>query len=314
MIARHGSIGFLAALLLGSIAGADAPAGRMPTWRLLEKLLAQEDALPERPGAATEKPIPTERSFLFDEVLALEPAALLSGAAYVAVRNPASPDADEAALAAHGRRVNEELQAVFEYYPLIAKSPADFRLLTDAIRSGKQALALRHFLLRQCVPTDTPSSALSRYVRDNLADGAPTLQDDLMALVQNPTEDSLLQGTAIAVLGALVSDGFTWIIANDKEAMAHVQKTGAPVEVRVVLDAPDTIPLEKRSIVRLEQQRQRAGVIAGVFASIVRDESRPPALCALAESGAAALTQAYPLPTPLELPPSPPPLPAPLEN
>lgn len=314
MNAGHGWIGILAALLLAGAAGSETPKERMPTWRILEKLLAQDDVLPEHPGEAIRKPIPTERTFLFDEVLALEPEALLRGAAYVALRNPAPSNADEATRAAHGRRVNEELQAVFEYYPLIATSTEDFRLLADAIRSGKQPLALRRFLLRQCAPTNRMSTSLGRYLQDHLADGAPPLQDDLMALVQNPTEDGELQGIAIPLLNTLVSDGFAWILAQDKEAAAHAKKTDARVEIRAVLDAPDTIPLEKKSRVRLEQQRQRAGVIAGVLASIMRDESRSPTLRALAESAATELAQAYPLPAPMELPPPPPPVPAPLEN
>lgn len=314
MKACHGWTGMLATLLLAIAAGSETPTERAPTWRVLEKLLAQEDVLPEHRDEATGKPIPTERSFLFDDVLALEPAALLRGAAYASLRNPAPMDADAIALAAHGRRVEEELRAVFEYYPLIAVTTDDFLLLTEAVRSGKQPLALRRFLLRQCAPEDEPTSALSRYLRDHLADGAPTLQEDLTTLLQNPTEDEALQEIAIPLVNALVSNGFAWTLARDKEAAAHAKKTGSPIKIRAVLDAPGTIPLEKITNVRLEQQRQRAGVIAGVLASIARDESRPPTLRTLAESVATTLNQAYPLPAPMELPPPPPPGPAPLEN
>ena len=135
-----------------------------------------------------------------------------------------------------------------------------------------------------------------------------------MTLLQNPTEDGALQAIAVPLLNTLISNGFAWILTRDKEAAAHAKKTGAPVEIRSVLDAPGTIPLERVSTVRLEQQRQRAGVIAGIFASIIRDETRSSTLRALAESAATALTQAYPLPAPMELPPPPPPFPAPLEN
>ena len=304
----------LASLVLLLAARSEEPAGRLPVWPILEKLLAQENALPHRPEAGDDLPHPPERTFLFDEVLALEPAALLRGAAYVAVRNPAPASADAAVLAAHARRVDEELQTVLEYYPLIAKTRDDFTLLTDAIASGKQPPALRRFLLRNCVPAEAQPSSLGRYLMDHLADGAPALQDALMALIQNPTEDRGLQEVAVGVLGTLIPVSFDWIIAHDEEAAAHAEKTGKPVEVRAVLDAPGTIPLAKASAVRLEQQRQRAGTLAAILGGLAGDDSHSTALRKIAGETAARLHQSYPLPLPQDVLPPPPPIPQPPEN
>lgn len=302
--------------LLGlTLAVALTASGEAPsTWHVLEKLLAQEHIAPEPPGDPAAAPIPSERTFLFDEVLALAPENLLQGASYVVARNPAPNPGDNTAQAAYTRRVNQELQAVLEYYPLLAKDEGDFTRLTDAIASGKQPAPLRRFLLQLCAPSDTNSTALSRYIRDHLADGAPVLQDTLMALVQNPTEDGELQEPAVRVLVALIPDSFRWILAHDKEAAALEKKTGKPLEIHAVLDAPGTIALERPTTVRVEQQRQRAGALAAILASIARDGSRPQALRTLAGDESARLNQTYPLPDPQEMQPPPPPVPQPVEN
>lgn len=295
-----------------------APAGesteRLPVWRILEKLLAQESAQPLPPGAGSDLPYPPERQFLFDEILALKPDALLRGVAYVAVRNPAPAQADAAALAAHARQVDEDLQAVLEYYPLIARSGEDFLKLTGLIASGKQPLALRRYLLKNCAPPLGQPGALCAYLRDHLADGAPTFQDSLLSLLQNPTEDSILQLHAAGLIEVLISDSFNGILAYSEEARAFAAQTGQPLDIRSELLAPGSIPLEKADQVRVEQQRQRAGTAAAVLEMIARDGSREAALRQAAGATAIQLREAYPLPRPEDVLPPPPPIPFPEGN
>lgn len=302
--------------LLGLVlAVALTASGEVPsTWHILEKLLSQEQIVPEPPGAPSIAPVPSGRTFLFDEVLALAPENLLQGAAYVVARNAPPAPGDPTLQEAYTRRVNQELQAVLEYYPLLAKDEADFTRLTDVIASGKQPAPLRRFLLRGCISSATESTALSRYMGEHLADGAPVLQDTLMAMIQSTTEDNELQELAVRLLSALVPDSFRWILAHDKEAVAMEKKTGKPLEIRAVLDAPGTIALERPTSVRIEQQRQRAGALAAILASIAGDERRTQTLRTLAGEESARLNQAYPLPSPQEILPLPPPVPQPLEN
>lgn len=304
----HLRTGVLMALLLTWSAAADGPTARTPVWSILERLLSQEDQRPEPPAGAGDS---TERTFLFDEVLALEPAALLRGAAYVAVRNPAPDNADAPARAAHARRVEQELQAVLEYYPLIATTEADFLLLTEAIANGTQPPALRRFLLRNCAPSTSGSTAFQRYLQAHLENGSPALQDTLIDLLQNPTEDGELQEAAAGVVGPLVSQAFQWIIAHDMEAKAHAASTGQTIDIRSLLEAPGLIPLAKASSVQIEQQRQRAGALAGLLASVAMDGSRTPEMQKVAGETSTWLYQAYPLPAPEQVLPPPPPLPEP---
>ncbi len=305
---------FLVVLALLQWAPAGDSADRLPVWRILEKLLAQEAVQPLPPGAESDLPYPPERRFLFDEILALEPEALLRGVAYVAVRNPAPAQADDATLAAHGRQVDEDLQAVLEYYPLIARSDEDFAKLTALIASGKQPLALRRYLLRNCAPPKGQPGALCAYLRDHLADGAPTFQDMLLGLLQNPTEDPTLQIHAAELIDTLISDSFNWILAHSEEASAFAAQTGQALDIRAELIAPGSIPLEKTDQVRLEQQRQRAGTAAAVLEMIARDGSRDEALRLAASETATRLREAYPLPRPEDVLPPPPPIPLPDGN
>ncbi len=286
----------------------------LPAWRILEKLLAPDSIRPLPPGTGSDLPYPPERRFLFDEILALEPEALLRGVAYVAVRNPAPARADEAALAARARRVDDDLEAVLEYYPLIARSGEDFTRLTALIASGTQPLALRRYLLRNCAPPPGQPGALCAYLRDHLADGAPTFQDTLLSILQNPTEDPTLQIQAAGLMGTLISDAFEAILARSEEACAFAEKTGQPLDIRNELSAPGSIPLEKAAQVRVEQQRQRAGTAAAVLEMIARDGSRDEALRKAAGETATGLRETYPLPRPEDVLPPPPPIPFPEGN
>lgn len=304
----------LAALALLQWATAGESTERLPLWRILEKLLAQEAVQPLPPDAGSDLPYPPDRQFLFDEILALEPDALLRGVAYVTVRNPAPAQADAAALAAHARQVEEDLQAVLEYYPLIARSREDFLKLTELIASGKQPLALRRYLLRNCAPQTGQPGALCAYLRDHLADGAPTFQDILLSLLQNPTEDPTLQIQAAGLIEVLLSDSFNGILAHSKEARAFAAQTGQPLDIRSELLAPGSIPLEKADQVRVEQQRQRAGTAAAVLEMIARDGSREEALRQDARETATRLRGSYPLPRPEDVLPPPPPIPLPEGN
>ena len=299
--------------LLQSIPAADSTE-RVPAWRILEKLLAQEAVQPLPPGAGSDLPFPPERQFLFDEILALEPDALLRGVAYVAVRNPAPAPADEATLAAHARQVDEDLQAVLEYYPLIARSSEDFLKLTALIASGKQPLALRRYLLRNCAPPTGQPGALCAYLRDHLADGAPTFQDILLGLLQNPTEDPTLQLQAAGLIEVLISDSFNGILTHSEKARAFAAQSGQPLDIRTELLAPGSIPLEKADKVRVEQQRQRAGTAAAVLEMIARDGSRDEALRQAASETATRLRESYPLPRPEDVLSPPPPIPLPEGN
>ena len=303
----------VALTLLQSIPAADS-ADRLPVWRILEKLLAQVAVQPLPPGAGSDLPFPPERQFLFDEILALEPDALLRGVAYVAVRNPAPAPADEATLAAHARQVDEDLQAVLEYYPLIARSSEDFLKLTALIASGKQPLALRRYLLRNCAPPTGQPGALCAYLRDHLADGAPTFQDILLGLLQNPTEDPTLQLQAAGLIEVLISDSFNGILTHSEKARAFAAQSGQPLDIRTELLAPGSIPLEKADKVRVEQQRQRAGTAAAVLEMIARDGSRDEALRQAASETATRLRESYPLPRPEDVLSPPPPIPLPEGN
>lgn len=299
--------------MLVSATGEEASEG-LPVWRILEKLLAQEAERPLRPGAGTELPYPPERRFLFDEMLALDPETLLRGVGYVAVRNPAPAQADEATLAAHARQVDEDLQAVLEYYPLIARSGEDFSRLTELIARGTQPLALRRYLLRNCAPPKGQPGALCAYLRDHLSDGAPPFQDTLVSLLQNPTEDPNLQRLAASLIDSLISASFNWILAHSDEARAFAARTGQPLDIRAELLAPGSIPLEKADQVRVEQQRQRAGTAAAVLEMIARDGSREAALRQAASETATRLRETYPLPRPEDVLPPPPPIPVPEGN
>ncbi len=304
----------LAALALLQWAPAADATDQLPLWRILEKILAQESVQPVPPGAGSDLPYPPERRFLFDDVLTLEPEALLRGVAYVAVRNPAPAQADEATLVAHGHQVDEDLQAVLEYYPLIAHSTEDFLKLTEMIASGKQPLALRRYLLRNCAPPTGQPGALCAYLRDHLADGAPTFQDTLLSLLQNPTEDPSLQLQAAGLIDTLISDSFNWILAHSEEARAFAAQTGQALDIRAELIAPGSIPLAKADQVRVEQQRQRAGTVAAVLEMIARDGSRAEALRQAAGETATRLRETYPLARPEDVLPPPPPIPFPEGN
>lgn len=305
---------FLVVLALLQWAPAAESPDRLPVWRILEKLLAQEAVQPLPPGAGSDLPYPPERRFLFDEILALKPDALLRGVAYVAVRNPAPAQADDATLAAHARQVDEDLQAVLEYYPLIARSNEDFLKLTALIASGKQPLALRHYLLRNCAPPTGQPGALCAYLRDHLADGAPTFQDILLGLLQNPTEDPTLRIQAAGLIEVLISDSFNGILTHSEKARAFAAQTGQPLDIRPELIAPGSIPLEKADQVRVEQQRQRAGTAAAVLEMIARDGSRDEALRQAASETATRLRESYPLPRPEDVLSPPPPIPLPEGN
>jgi len=285
-----------------------------PAWRILEKLLAPDSLRPLPPGVGSDLPYPPERRFLFDEVLGLEPEALLRGVAYVAVRNPAPAQADEAALATRARQVDDDLEAVLEYYPLIARSGEDFSRLTAVVASGSQPLALRRYLLRNCAPPKGQPGALCAYLRDHLSDGAPTYQDTLLSILQNPTEDPTLQTQAASLMATLIADAFTAILARSETARTFAEKTGQPLDIRIELSAPGSIPLEKEAQVRAEQQRQRAGTAAAVLEMIARDGGRDEALRQAAGEAATGLRATYPLPRPEDVLPPPPPIPFPDGN
>lgn len=299
-------------ILLGVLAlpqsthGAEAPPP-LPLSQVLETLFNQDAARPVAPGADATLPHPPEREFLFDAVLGVEPEALLNGLAYVAARNPAPVGADAATLAARGRRVDEELQAVLEYYPLIARNEGDFLRITELIASGTQPLPARRLLLRSCMPS-AQGGALSSWLRDHLADGAPPFQDALVTVLQNPLEDPKLQIEAADVIEVLISDSFGWILARSPEAQEQAAQTGQPLTIRAELDAPGSIALSKADRVRVEQQRQRAGTAAAVLEMIVRDGGRDAALREAAGAVVGRLREAYPLPRPEDVLAPPPPV------
>src|SRR5690606_30427395 len=139
--------------------------------------------------------------------------------------------------------VEAQLLALFEYYPLVARGPDDFRRLTDAIASGGEAPALRAFLLRRCVPGPSEKAGLGAYMQAYLAGGDPELEGALAAIIQNPTEEPAVQLEALRALGPLMENFFAALLARDPQAAELRRETEQTPHVRTLIESQDAIPL-----------------------------------------------------------------------
>lgn len=290
---RHGVFLLLAGALLAGVATAGVEPDKSAADRIAEFLAAgQHPPVLYKPDPA--QPYPAERTFLFDEVLSLEPEALLEAVRATLEHYPGP--ADPEAQPAYARGINEKLQAFFEYYPLLAKTPLDFQRLTDAIASGANPPLLRVFLLEHAAPELRDRSALGEYMQGMLARDGDAFDAGLAELVRNITEPPPVQAAAIRVLGARITGRYAALLAADPLARAYGERNGAAPHARMLIASPDAIPLSRRTQIRLKRENEAAGQTAAMLVTVLRDPNRGAAVQEAAGAVAAAIARDYPIP------------------
>ena len=267
------------------------------TIEIVERLLsASQQAPPAAPD--TNAPQARERPFLFDDLLALQPEALLQGVQYVLAKYPAPED--DAGQAHYTREMDERLHALFEYYPLLARDQEDMDRLLVAIEDARQLPVLRAFLIRRCAPGLAGPSALSVYIDGMLAD-RDRLDGALLKIVENQTENSGVQEVALVALGASIEIGYAGLLATDPMVREHVRQGNPEPRIRDLKASPEAVPLTRRTQVRLERKNELLGRTAIQLAAVARDPGRSPSLRRNAASIVSAIAREYPVPNAADL-------------
>ncbi len=281
----------LAGLLCVSAAASEkAPRS---TIAIIERLLTAPEHTPPAYHPDPDAPYPTERQFSFDDLIGLDPATLISGVQYVLVKygRPEDPAQHEAYM----RSTTARLHLLFEYYPLLARTPEDFDRLLGLIDDGTQAPELRVFLLRHSAPGLMERSALGEYMQGMLA-GTDVLDGRLTKIIENPTESIPVQEAALDALSASIAAHYAQLLAADPLVRDAVRKGGPAPRIQDVKTDPAATPLARRTQLRIEKKSQDAGRIAELLYVVGRDPNRPLPLRRRAEAVAAVILRDYPIP------------------
>lgn len=289
----------LLATLLGLLVSGAAVAAppHQNTLDLVERLLTADQELPPEvfEGAG---PQAVGRPFLFDDLLDEQPEALLGGVQYV-ISNHTPPE-DAALRATYTREMDARLQALFEYYPLVARTPEDFERLLALIEDGRQAPVLRSFLIRRCAPGLAARSAFSAYVDGMLAD-RERLEIALLRIVENPTESTEVQDVAAPALGASIAASYANLLATDPMVRDQVGRGNAEPHIRDLKASPEAVPLTRRTRLRIERKNEAVARAGVQLAAVARDPNRSLALRRAVEAIVAEIARTYPVPNAADL-------------
>jgi hypothetical protein len=267
------------------------PAIRVLAERLLQ---APGRALPsDDPDPAA--PIATDRVFGFDDVMAYRAEHFLQAVDLVLAENPPPPAAVDRAR--WERETEGRLTLLLGYYPLVATRPEDVRLLVARMASGVEPPVLRTFLLRKCAPGLEARSSLGRYLQAVLAHDVE-FDEQLSAMIKNPTEQAPVQEAALEALAARLSAAYGDLIASDPLVQQYVRKGNALPGIRQVKEAQGVVPLSRRTELLLAQRGKMTARLAAMLRDVAEDPARSPALRQRAQALSDAMVQDYPIPDP----------------
>jgi len=290
-IYRHSAL--LAIAVAGCVLAEAADKPSRSTIEIVERLLTADKQTPSlyQPDPAT--PYAVAREFTFDDLLTVQPERLLQGVEYVLVKY--GPPTEAEAQAAYIRSMNERLNALFEYYPLLARTPDDLDRLLRVIDDGRQPPVLRNFLMRRCVPGLAGRSAFGEYLQGMLQ-GDEEFDGRLSRIIENPTELPEVQAVAVEALGASIAAFYAHALAADPLVRDSVKQGNPAPSVQMLKTSPDTVPLSRRTQLILERKHTDVGRVAEMLAVVGADPNRDSMLRRTADALVQVMVRDYPIP------------------
>lgn len=260
-------------------------------WTAAEQLLLADVQAPMVPSPSPR--LSGAHPYFYESFTQWSPEALRRAVALWVERT--TPPTDPADQDAYSQELQQGIQKLLEYYPLVARTQGDFEQVRNWVFDPGQPAPLRIYLLEQATPDTKPRSGFAAYYQGHLRFDEGTFENRLLELIQLPQESKPVQRAAMETQLARAREGYRLLLTRDP-LIAQSAANGPAVSPRPLIEDPKAIAMTPRTALLLTRHSEAVGRWARSLKGTADNPQREASVRAKARETLEAVLREFPIP------------------